>query len=174
VRGYGQPQTFQLVSSAMLVRRYMIIILLLAATASCAQPQSYANSCTKPLAHWWTPKDGYGHLLPHNFVTIDRPRQIRWNDAPVTYREFTGLLMAVRNLEPQPETILIFAPDVDCIDVRNLRRLVDETLGCRDLRLCGEGAGDWEGNSRISRMPAPEFQEALGREVDKMVEDAAK
>ncbi|MFM5913896.1 MAG: ExbD/TolR family protein [Chakrabartia godavariana] len=156
------------------MRRLLLPSLALTALATgCAQPKTYAANCSVPLKHWKTPTDGYDLGL-RNILNVDRLGQIQWNDTDVSEARFREYLKSVPTIEPPPEMILKFNPDVDCETVARVRNEIDRALSCGKAVSCGEGEGDWEGNTRASDLPSHEAQKRVGDIADKTAEAAAR
>lgn len=149
------------------------LLCVLLAVSSCHTPLTYAAHCSRPLAHWKSPSDGYGDLS-HNDVVIGRNGELSWNGIPISRKEFDSFLAIVPTLDPQPDLILMFDPDLDCKSVIELRNLVDKKLDCQGLRRCGEGDGDWRGNTHISHIPSVEAQAEMQNFADEAVERAQR
>ena len=149
------------------------LVCALVSTSSCSKVPTYAAHCARPLAHWKTPTDGYGDW-PHNDIVVSRKNGLSWNGVPINRKQFYHFLSAVPTLDPQPDVILMFGPELDCATVIEMRNFVDKNLDCQELRRCGEGVGDWKGNTHISHMPSAEMQAELGNLVDSAVERARR
>lgn len=124
----------------------------------CSKPTTYAANCSKPLEHWKTPSDGYDDGL-RNEVRVDKLGHITWNRMKISNERYRYYLSQVPTFEPPPEMIVMFDPETDCATVNRIRREIEENLSCGKLLSCGEGEGDWKGNTHISHIPAPEFRQ---------------
>ena len=156
------------------VKLYSLAIYAVAAVSGCSKAATYGTDCSVPLVQWKTPKDGYGHLMMHNVVHIDRTNGLTWNGVRISRKQLDQFLTTVPTLNPVPELTLQVDPNASCSEVSEIRHLIDRKLECRESRLCGEGVGDWDANSRKNGILTLDKQSELGRYIDRVAESASR
>ncbi len=102
--------------------------------------ETYSASCSLPLSHWRTEKDGITHLLPFNVVRLDDAGDMTWNKYPISDAHLRTFMQKAGELNPQPQVVLDVASETPCDRVRRVREIMNAAPMCQeDNTLCSEG-----------------------------------
>lgn len=73
------------------------------------------------------------------------PSTIAWDGVAIGRATLDGYFVQVRQLNPQPVTVLVLAPAVDCGRVEAVRRMMEARLQCSTEHRCVEySAAEWD------------------------------
>ena len=117
------------------------LIILLAATFS--GESAYPTACSAPLPGWDTGASGYSVPQPINRIDMRSDGKVLWNGSPVRDEQIVEYTALIREVLPQPFTVLAIDAGVDCGRVKVVRKIIDEGVKCSAGAFCGEGAGPW-------------------------------
>ncbi len=110
------------------------------ALAACeSQEVVKADLCNAPFPPKWQRANDPCELCNYNSITIKKDGSIRWNGANVDRATIERYLNSVRQMEPEPVTVLNFAKGTPCEPVRWVRQTMDKILECRDGYKCRVG-----------------------------------
>ncbi len=141
------------------------------ALLGCARPQTYSETCNKPLPNWRTPGDGWHNIVTTN-LAIAADDSLSWNGKAVEREELQRYLTIIPTVEPTPGTILSVHPSASCAMVGVIRTSMERALNCRETRRCGEGdaRGDWDAPPFVD-VNSSAYKQALD-DAERAVEEA--
>ena len=133
-------------SSAM---KIVLLALTFPLLASCSPAkETYAESCSKPLDHWRTERDGLVHLSPVLAFSVDEDgllkERVGSSERVISDSDLAEIASEASSLSPFPQFVLEVEPNAPCDRVEAVRTIMNRSDICRDeTSLCSEGS-NWE------------------------------
>jgi hypothetical protein len=109
--------------------------------SSCTpERRTYSASCSVPVSHWKTEKDGVGHLMIVFALYIGSDGSILWDKDIISKARLKTYMQRASALNPVPQMILEVSPSAPCSTVEAVRGIMDAAPMCKGPHSkCSEG-----------------------------------
>lgn len=124
----------------MLLRTLGFSLLALAALTPAAASTARSANCGSPPADWKASRPDKAQVVNTVAISKGEGRVLTWNGSSVTPKQLREYFQIVKALNPSPTLVLVVSPSADCGEVRRLRQMIQETLGCNGGQCVEVGA----------------------------------